>query len=117
LSTKIDDKRLPSINDWFSRSVLGGSKASISIVAVVVGLNAESFVGGPWLILPLDHPLLSHGAIVRVDLNLVAFIGAVARQIEHQVCANVSDSIHSIVGERHYIRCRSSYDLQFDFAV
>jgi hypothetical protein len=51
--------------------------------------------------------LLSLGAIVGVTLDLVAFSGAVAPQIEHEVSANVSDSIHSIDGKRHCIKCRS----------
>lgn len=49
------------------------SKASISIVAAVAGLNGDSLVGGPWLVLPLDHPL--------VDVMCAMRIG-------HKMCAN-----------------------------
>jgi hypothetical protein len=103
------------------------SKASISIVAAVVGLNADRLVGRSWLVLSLDHPLvyvmsvrsglkvgadayrylLSHGAIFGVALDLIAFSGAVVLQVEHEVSANVLDSIHSISGERHCMRCGS----------
>jgi hypothetical protein len=102
-----------------------GSKAPISIVAAVVGLNADRLVGRSGLVLPLDHPLacvmyvrndhkvgadayrylLSHGAIFGVALDLIAFSSAVVPQIEHEVSASVLDSVNSIGGERHCIRC------------
>jgi hypothetical protein len=48
--------------------------------------------------------LLSHGAIVGVALDLVAFRGVVVPQVEHEVSAGVLDSVDSIGGERHCIR-------------
>jgi hypothetical protein len=103
-----------------------GSKASVSIVAAVVGLNGDRLVGRSWLVLSLDHPLvyvmsenrsqsgadayrylLSRSTILGVALDLIAFSGAVVLQIEHEVSANVLDSIYSIGGERHCVRCRS----------
>jgi hypothetical protein len=94
---------------------------------LVVGLNDVRVLGGPWLLLFLDEPLayvmcmrtghkvgvnayrylLSHSVIFGVALNLVAFSGAVALQIEHEASANISDVIHSIGERRHCIRCRS----------
>jgi hypothetical protein len=108
------------------QAYLARSKAAISIEAAVVGLDADRLVGGPWLVLSLDHPLvrvmhvrtghkegasaciylLSHGAIWDVALDLVAFSGAVVPQIEHEVSAGVLDNVDSIGGERHCIRCR-----------
>jgi len=106
--------------------LLSNSKESIAIVALVVRLNGVRVLRGPWLLLFLDEPLayvmcmrtghkvganmdrylLSHGVIFGVALNLVAFSGAVALQIEHEASANVSDVIHSIGERRYCIRCR-----------
>jgi hypothetical protein len=33
------------------------SKAPISIVGAVIGLNGDRLVAGPWLVLSFDHPL------------------------------------------------------------
>jgi hypothetical protein len=139
---KIDHERLPGVNDWFIRilpmtasinkQIKGNSaymfrsgKASISIVAAVVGLNGDSLVGGSGLVLSLDHPLacalyvrnghkvgadvyrylLSHGAISGKTLDLIALSGAVVLQVEHEVSADVPNSIYSVGGESHCIRC------------
>jgi hypothetical protein len=51
--------------------------------------------------------LLSHSAISGVALDLIAFSSAVVLQVEHEVSASVLDSIHSISGERHCMRCGS----------
>jgi hypothetical protein len=50
--------------------------------------------------------LLSHGAISGVALDLITFSGAVVLQVEHEVSASVFESVYSIGGERHCIRCR-----------